>query len=265
MYCYGTHIDATVVIGWQRAYSALDKYGYLGGTVQEILEGIEYRTEEIVQENAAIEESIKSIENQLDILKQKYDAAVASAKALTDANNAATASQNALNAARAAGGATPTTSQQQQIVKKNNAGSLSGSSGRVTGHQVAATYHTGTNYVKKANSWLDDMLGLGPNETAAILKEGEAVIPDYDNPSNPSSNFSYGRMAESMSKSSTYTNNTNNDTASVNIGDIIIQGNATDDIVDKLNKVRKEIVDDVFKTMNKHTNMGGYRNVRHAY
>ena len=240
----------------------MDKYGYLGGTVQEILDGITYRTEEIVKENAAIEQSIKSIENQLDALKTKYDAATASAKALASANNAAAASQNALNAANAA--ATPTPTPTPTKTKKGT--SLSSSSTKVTGHQVAAIYHTGTNYVKKANSWLDDMLGLGPNETAAILKEGEAVIPDYDNPSNPSSNFSYGTMAESMSKSTTYSNNSSTDqSASVVIGDIVINGNATEDIVEKLNKVRKEIVSDVFSTINKHTNMAGYRNVKHAY
>lgn len=258
VYCYGDHLTSTVTIAWDKCYKSMDKYGYLGGTVQEILDGINYRTEEIVQENAAIEESIKSIENQLDILKQKYDAATSAAKALTSANNAATASQNALNAARAAANASQSSS-------SNRGTNLSSGSTRVSGHQTAAIYHSGTNYVKKANSWLDDMLGLKENETAAILKEGEAVIPDYDNPSNPSSNFSYGRMAESMSKATTYANNTNNDTSSVNIGDIIIQGNATEDVVDKLNKVRKEIINDVFKTMNKHTNMGGYRSIKHAY
>ena len=128
-----------------------------------------------------------------------------------------------------------------------------------------AVFHEGTNYVKKANTWLDDMLGLAPNETAAILKEGEAVIPDYNNPANPSSNFSYGKMAESMSKSTGYTNNSNDNSASVSIGDIVIQGNADNGVVEKLDQIRKQIVNDVFKTMNKHTNMGGYRSVKHAY
>lgn len=260
-----------MVLGWQHAYDALDKYGYLGGTVQEILDGITYRTEEIVKENAEIEKSIKSIENQLDTLKTKYDAATASAKALASANNAAAASANNLAASKAVA----STQQYAAISPGGNVDKVFGS--QTEAQQYVNThygedegawvrkYHTGTNYVKKANSWLDSMLGLGPNETAAILKKGEAVIPDYDNPSNPSSNFSYGKMAESMSKAATYSSNNTDQSASVVIGDIIINGNTTEDIVEKLNKVRKEIVSDVFFTINKHTNIAGYRNVKHSY
>lgn len=249
-------------MAWDKCYSAMDKYGYLGNTVQEILDGINYRTEEIVKENAAIEDSIKSIENQLDALKTKYDAATASAKQLAAANDAATQSANNLAAARAAAANAGTTATASKPAKGS---SVSSGSTRVNGHQTMTVFHEGTNYVKKANTWLDDMLGLAPNETAAILKEGEAVIPDYNNPANPASNFSYGKMAESMSKSITYSNSNSDDSASVVIGDIIIQGNADSTIVDKLDKVRKQIVDDVFKTMNKHTNMGGYRSVKHTY
>lgn len=259
---YGSHIDSDIVIMWGKAYDALSKYGYLGNTVQEILDGITYRTEEIVKENAAIEDSIKSIENQLDALKTKYDAATAAAKQLAAANDAATQSANNLAAARAAAA---NAGKATTVSKPAKGSSVSSGSTRVSGHQTMAVFHEGTNYVKKANTWLDDMLGLAPNETAAILKEGEAVIPDYNNPANPASNFSYGKMAESMSKSITYSNSNSDDSASVVIGDIIIQGNADSTIVDKLDKVRKQIVDDVFKTMNKHTNMGGYRSVKHAY
>ena len=69
---YGTRIDADVTQAWRDAYKALDEYGYLGNGVQEILEGITVRTDEIVQENKLVEASIKSIENQLDALKQAY-------------------------------------------------------------------------------------------------------------------------------------------------------------------------------------------------
>lgn len=244
----------------------MDKYGYLGNTVQEILDGITYRTEEIVKENAAIENSIKSIENQLDALKTRYDAAIAAAKQLTAANNAATQSANNLAAAKANAANAGSASTAKTVSRPARGSSVSSGSGRVGNHQTMAVFHEGTNYVKKANTWLDDMLGLAPNETAAILKEGEAVIPDYNNPANPASNFSYGKMAESMSRSVRYSNTSNTDaSATVSIGDIVIQGNATEDTVAQLNKVRKQIVDDVFKTINKHTNMSGYRNVRHAY
>lgn len=263
MYCYGDHLTSTVELAWSRCYDAMDRYGYLGGTIQEILDGIAYRTDAIEQENKQVEESIKAIENQLDILKQKYDEAVKAAKELAAANKAATDSANALadarNRAAAAGSG---------VSKPASSGSTSSGYQSPNGGpniNRVARYHSGTNYVKKANTWLNDMLGLKDNETAAILKEGEAVIPDYNNPSNPSSNFSYGKMAESISKSAGYAPVNNSDSASVTIGDIVIQGNATDDTVAQLNKVRKQIVDDVFKTINKHTNMSGYRNVKHAY
>lgn len=243
----------------------MDKYGYLGNTVQEILDGITYRTEEIVKENAAIEASIKSIENQLDALKQAYDRNVAAAKELAAANNAATESANNLAAAKANAANAGSAGTTKTVSKPARGSSVSGGSTKVGNHQTMAVFHEGTNYVKKANTWLDDMLGLAPNETAAILKEGEAVIPDYNNPANPSSNFSYGKMAESMSKSTGYTNNSNDNSASVSIGDIVIQGNADNGVVEKLDQIRKQIVNDVFKTMNKHTNMGGYRSVKHAY
>lgn len=256
MYCYGDHLSSTIPLAWQKAYESMDKYGYLGNTVQEILDGITYRTEEIVKENAAIEESIKSIENQLDVLKQKYDAATAAAKNLAAANNAAASSGGSSGGGGGGSSSGSGVVGKYRVLYSNGAVAASGFSDEASArgwmgvHHLSETrgasvqaYHTGTNYVEKASSWLDDMLGLGADETAAILKKGEAVIPDYNNPSNPSSGFSYGKMAESMSKSVGYSNSNNDNSASISIGDIVIQGNADDSVVEKLDKVRKQIVD----------------------
>ena len=51
----------------------------------------------------------------------------------------------------------------------------------------------------------------------------------------------------------------------VEIGDIIIQGDADEGVVKKLNKVKDEIVNDVFKTYIKLQNIGGYKNTRLAH
>lgn len=122
-------------------------------------------------------------------------------------------------------------------------------------------FHAGTDYVKKANSWLDDMLGLAPNETASILKVGEAVIPDYANPFNPSNNSSIPiSRTPSMPSSNTQQDNSVN----IKIGDIVIQGDADENTVLKLNKQKESIVQEIFKRINKHTFMNGYKNVRFA-
>ena len=121
-------------------------------------------------------------------------------------------------------------------------------------------YHTGTDYVKKANSWLDDMLGLGPNETASILKVGEAVIPDYANPFSSSGNPSSFKVDKPIG----YSNSNSNQDNSVNIkiGDIVIEGNADENTVSMLKKERETILQELFKRINKHTFLSGYKNVR---
>lgn len=221
----------------------------MGVGVQGVLTGIAVRTAEIEKQNEIIENSIKDIENQLDVLKQKYDAATQAAKeqaaAAQEAANAynklAAAAQNAANA------------------QKNTSG---GGGGGVNKQQSVKLYHNGTDYVKKANSWLDDMLGLGPNETAAILKVGEAVIPDYANPNATS----FGTQSFSVDKpklvGAPISNQDNSVT--IKIGDIIIQGDADENTVAKLNRTKESIIQEMFKRINKHSMMNGYKNVRYS-
>lgn len=219
--------------------------------MQGILTGIKTRTAEIEQQNKIIEQSIKAIENELDVLKSKYDAATEAANAQADAaQRAAAASNAAASAARAAAAAgaavaTPTWSNSpRQAVQK------------------VSLYHTGTDYVKKASSFLDKMLGLGPDETAAVLKVGEAVIPDY---ANPNAN-SFGTQSFSIDKpASVGTPISNQDNSvTIRIGDIIIQGDADENTVAKLNKTKESIIQEMFKRINKHSMMNGYKNVRYS-
>lgn len=240
----------------------MDEYGYLGVGVQGILTGITARTAEIERQNEIIENSIKDIENQLDILKQKYDAATASAEAQ------AQAAQNAANAARGAVDAFNQLSSTQKQVTSflpnwKEAALLSTASGNPLWQYTSSFVpknHNGTEYVKKANSWLDDMLGLGPNETASILKVGEAVIPDYANPFSSSGNSSSFKVDKPIG----YSNSNSNQDNSVNIkiGDIVIEGNADENTVSMLKKERETILQELFKRINKHTFLSGYKNVR---
>lgn len=270
---YGTHLDTDVKLAWERCYKALDEYGYLGVGVQGVLEGITARTAEIEEQNKIIENSIKSIENELDVLKQKYDAATQAAKeqaaasreAAAAANAAAAASRQASDAAKQAaenmfnakleamGRGDFTTDNSKNY---NSNGLLPGLGGTMP------KFHTGTDYVKKANSWLDDMLGLGPNETASILKVGEAVIPDY---ANPNAN-SFGTQSFSIDKPATVGAPISNqdNSVTIKIGDIIIQGDADENTVAKLNRTKESIIQEMFKRINKHSMMNGYKNVRYS-
>ena len=238
----------------------------MGVGVQGILTGITARTAEIERQNEIIENSIKDIENQLDILKQKYDAATASAKAQASAaNSAANAYRNAASAAREY-------TEAQKAALNNVAENIwnyrAEAMNMPTTRQASGMelflpkFHSGTNYVKKANSWLDDMLGLGPNETASILKVGEAVIPDY---ANPNAN-SFGTQSFSIDKPASVGAPISNqdNSVTIKIGDIIIQGDADENTVAKLNKTKESIIQEMFKRINKHSMMNGYKNVRYS-
>lgn len=282
---YGTHVTQDVINTWNEAYTALDTYGYLGVGVQGILEGISARCTEIDRQNKIIEQDIKNIENQLDILKAQYDAAVAAVKdqtAATDAaaestkglasaasdaagayNNMASAAWDAAAAANAAAEAAGKAIKAQNELRKNQASSARASS-YLGGANGAPKYHTGTDYVKPASSWLNKMLGLDQNETAAILKRGEAVIPDYANPFNQTGEIKSAIRTQGAPAGITNASSVNDNSVTIKIGDIIIQGDADENTVAKLNKTKESIIQEMFKRINKHSMMNGYKNVRYS-
>ena len=253
---YGTHVDSDIIQKWNLAYQALDEYGYLGVGVQGILEGIANKCIDVENQNNAIEQSIKDIENQMSILEDQYNAAVEAAKKLADASNSARdAANGAISAYR-----------QMQQEQQNSTKLASGAGHGVNSlYQKPAVYHSGTDYVKPASSWLNKMLGLNEDETAAVLKEGEAVIPDYANPFNSNSTSSDSFYPKNIASAMPISSSDIENNFNVKIGDIIIEGDANEDTINKLNKAKKEIVDDVFKTYIKLQNIGGYRNTKLAH
>lgn len=253
---YGSHIDQDIIQKWNLAYAALNEYGYLGVGVQGVLEGIAARCIQVENENKAIEESIKAIENEMKSLENSYNAAVKAAQDLASASN---------SARDAANGAISAYNQLQNTQKQNTQVAGGGGGGGVFREHYAALYHSGTDYVKPASSWLNKMLGLNEDETAAILKKGEAVIPDYANPFNDDGKYNPNFAVASPSTIAPASNNDVEYNYKVEIGDIVIEGDADENTVKQLRKVKDEITDNVFKTINKLQNIGGYKNTKIAH
>lgn len=129
-------------------------------------------------------------------------------------------------------------------------------------------YHTGTEYVSKnsTDDYYAKEFDLKPDEVIRILKVGEAVIPKNDNLKRikESSNFEDNVINKTMkiSKTSQTYSNDDNSNIIISIGDTIVQGNADENIIGKLNEYKKSIVSEVFSRINKHTNLSGFRSVK---
>lgn len=124
--------------------------------------------------------------------------------------------------------------------------------------------HDGTDEVKKSNSWLDKRLGLGKDETARILKVGEAVIPDYANDAVQS----MGSPAIRPTVTAPNTSNiktTNNSELNIDMGDLDISGIDTTELRNELEGIKKESANQVYSTLYRYIKVGGYRNVRNRY
>lgn len=234
---YGTHIDADVVGAWNRAYRALDRYGYLGVGVQGVLEGL-------VSQVNSIESSTR--------------------KAASTARDAANAYQDLAerigNANSERGGSV--------FGDVPRGGSFSGGSNSSGGNKNdfwdtfldglffghAPKFHSGTEEVKKTPTPFDDLVGVRSDEQLAILKVGEKVIPAGENMSLHRNIPVQKNKGEQIKG--------NSESFSLSIGDIVIQGNATKETVEALKAERNNIVDMVFKKMNKHTDLGGFKNLK---
>ena len=127
------------------------------------------------------------------------------------------------------------------------------------------TNHDGTNYVRKDNSWLDQMLGLGSDETARILKVGEAVIPDYINSAsgNRTDTPFSGSLINSPDTSMIKSNG--NSSLTINMGDLDINGIDSALLRSELEHIKQESANKVYSTLNRYIKVGGYRNVKNRY
>ena len=124
--------------------------------------------------------------------------------------------------------------------------------------------HDGTDEVKKSNSWLDKMLGLGQDETARILKVGEAVIPDYANDAVQNMNSPVIRPTVTAPNTSNI-KTTNNSELNIDMGDLDISGIDTTELRNELENIKKESANQVYSTLYRYIKVGGYRNVRNRY
>lgn len=141
------------------------------------------------------------------------------------------------------------------------------------GKAIFGKHHTGSDYVKKQNPMLDKMLGLGNDETVSILKVGEAVVPTWANNATSSASSNrftgspFGNAVDSAVKSARASSKSlqNSGEQSINISiPINIQGDADASTVKALKEIRKDIVNDVMKTINNQTRIGGYKNIKAA-
>lgn len=141
------------------------------------------------------------------------------------------------------------------------------------GKAIFGKHHTGSDYVKKQNPMLDKMLGLGNDETVSILKVGEAVVPTWANNATSSASSNrftgspFGNAVDSAVKSARASSKSLHSSGeqSINISiPINIQGDADASTVKALKEIRKDIVNDVMKTINNQTRIGGYKNIKAA-
>ena len=141
------------------------------------------------------------------------------------------------------------------------------------GKALFGKHHTGSDYVKKQNPMLDKMLGLGNDETVSILKVGEAVVPTWANSASSSASNNrftgspFGNAVDSAVKSARASSRTSQGSGEQSISisiPINIQGDADASTVKALKEVRKDIVNDVMKTINNQTRIGGYKNIKAA-
>lgn len=120
--------------------------------------------------------------------------------------------------------------------------------------------HEGTNYVSKANSWLDDMLGLGENETARVLEVGEQVIPKGEEVNLTQFDTPFNR--DFVTGHPTISNSGNSGDINIDMGDITASGIDVDALEAFLNRKKSEIADYVYSNINKQVKIAGHRNVR---
>lgn len=132
------------------------------------------------------------------------------------------------------------------------------------GVSMIGKLHDGTDEVKKSNSWLDKMLGLGQDETARILKVGEAVIPDYANDAVQNMDGSSIRPTVTTPNTSNI-KTTNNSELNIDMGDLDISGIDTTELRNELANIKRESANQVYSTLYRYIKVGGYRNVRSRY
>lgn len=130
-------------------------------------------------------------------------------------------------------------------------------------NMIISSNHEGTGYVEKSDSWLDDMLGLGSDETARVLKVGEAVIPEYANNSSIQQTDTPWNAGSFGAGSSNVTNS--NSSLNIDMGDIDVSGIDSSQLKSELESIKQEAADNVYDTILRYIKVYGYRNVASRY
>lgn len=242
---YGTGIDYDITQKWNVAMSALDEYGKKGIGVQKILDILAQKVEEIASKTSSAGSSFKTWNDSLNDTKSSL---VEIATRMRKVNEL-------LKEAGAFDGIPihEVPSNRPNNVKK----------------EMFTKNHTGTDYVSmNANDrLLNKSLGLKSDEVVRILKVGEAVVPKERNlkrlkENSPLAEASVERRASELTEGSRGYVADNSSHINVSIGDTIVQGNADNNVVSRLNEYKKSIVNEVFTKINKHTDLSGFRSVK---
>ena len=232
---YGTGIDYDITQKWNIAKAALKEYGDQGLGLQKILDILAQKVDEISNKTSSAGSGfggwytgVDKTNTALDDTAEKLDKIKKTIKTLD---------------------------YKEDILSK---GSKKG--------ELFTKNHTGTDYVAmNANDrLLNKSLGLKSDEVVRILKVGEAVIPKERNlkrlreNSDFVENSSLRRVSE-LSEVSQGGISDNSSHVSISIGDTIVQGDADNNVVNRLNEYKKSLVNEVFSRINKHTNLSGFR------
>ena len=244
---YGTGIDEDINSKWRTAIDLLEKYKSQGIGLQGILEIIAQEMDRIKETTTGISSVVSGVGDGINkwkayFLENKKEAMQVE-KQLKDMVETAKEIEGLRGIELVPG-----------ITKHNQKDDL---------HMK---YHTGTDYVSmNANDrLLNKSLGLKSDEVVRILKVGEAVIPKERNlkrlreNSDFVENSSLRRLSE-LSEVSQGGISDNSSHISISIGDTIVQGNADNNIVNRLNEYKNSLVNEVFSRINKHTNLSGFR------
>lgn len=234
---YGTGIDYDITQKWNIAKAALKEYGDQGLGLQKILDILAQKVDEISNKTSSAGSGfggwyagVDKTNTALDDTAEKLDKIKKTIHTLDDVDILLKGSEKGKNIPG---------------ITKN---------------------HTGTDYVAmNANDrLLNKSLGLKSDEVVRILKVGEAVIPKERNlkrlreNSDFVENSSLRRVSE-LSETSQGSISDNSSHVSISIGDTIVQGDADNNVVNRLNEYKKSLVNEVFSRINKHTNLSGFR------
>lgn len=230
---YGTGIDYDITQKWNAAKAALKEYGDQGFGVQKILDILAQKAEEVSSKTSRMSSGISTLNTGLNTSRDLFTeiAELAGKISRTKFDNTPITNRPGIS--------------QREMFTKN---------------------HTGTDYVAmNANDrLLNKSLGLKSDEVVRILKVGEAVIPKERNlkrlreNSDFVENSSLRRVSE-LSEVSQGSVSDNSSHVSISIGDTIVQGDADNNVVNRLNEYKNSLVNEVFSRINKHTNLSGFR------